>query len=259
VEVNGLHVNVKDVAGEEVAPGAVERVLLSSVDGGLEVRHFTLSEGGSVEFSSPLTEYQHYVIQGCATQNGQNGSLLHQDSAWFVPCNAPWGGEPVRRHSLHHAGEGDVRVLSISYRVSRPAFRWAKSRSRNLHEVPRPHSAGRLVGYVQIFREEDHAAMGALRMHGVDIQTNTVGVSLPDHRNPEEVMYVLRGQGVAFSDGESYEIAPGSMVYTPEGAVHGIRSVEETLQYLVVEFVDHPGMWLERGYAEEWKPSWEQP
>ena len=100
--------------------------------------------------------------------------------------------------------------------------------------------------------------MGALRMHGVDIQTNTVGVSLPDHRNPEEVMYVLMGQGVAFSDGESYEIGPGSMVYTPEGAIHGIRSVKETLQYLVIEFVDHPGMWLERGYAEDWKPSWEQ-
>jgi len=100
--------------------------------------------------------------------------------------------------------------------------------------------------------------MGALRMHGVDIQTNTAGVSLPDHRNPEEVMYVLRGRGVAFSDGESHGIDPGSMVYTPEGAVHGVRSVEETLQYLVVEFVDHPGMWLERGYAEDWKPSWEQ-
>jgi len=111
-----LHVNVKDVTGGEAAPGAVERVLLSMVDDGLKVRHYTLSEGGSVEFSSPLTEYQHYVIQGCATQNGQNGSLLHQDSAWFVPCNAPWGGEPVRRHSLHHAGEGEVRVLSISYR-----------------------------------------------------------------------------------------------------------------------------------------------
>lgn len=50
-----------------------------------------LSEGEIVEYGSSLTEYQHYVIQGCATKNGPNGSLLHQDSAWFVPCNAPLG------------------------------------------------------------------------------------------------------------------------------------------------------------------------
>ena len=88
--------------------------------------------------------------------------------------------------------------------------------------------------------------MGALRMHAVDVQTNPPGVSLPDHRNPEEVMYVLMGRGMAFSDSESHEISPGSMVYTPEGAVHGIRSVEETLVYLVVEFVNQASMWSER-------------
>lgn len=63
---------------------------------------------------------------------------------------------------------------------------------------------------------------------------------------------------MAFSGGESYEVYSGSLVYTPEGAIHGIRSVEETLEYVVVEFVDHPGMWQERGYAEDWKPSWKQ-
>jgi quercetin dioxygenase-like cupin family protein len=248
-EVRCVHVNVNEVPGKEVAPGVVERVLLKLE--GPTVRHFVLSEGGQVEFGSPLTEYQHYIIQGCATQNGSDGSLLHQDSAWFVPCNTPWGCESARRHSICHAGEGEVRVLTISYSVDRHAFRWAKSRNRNLHEVPQPHSARRLVVYVQIFREEDHALMGALRMHGVDVQTNPPGVSLPDHRNPEEVMYILRGKGVAFSDGESQRIDPGSMVYTPEGAVHGIRSVEETLQYLVVEFVDQAGMWSQRGNAAE--------
>jgi hypothetical protein len=63
-----------------------------------------------------------------------------------------------------------------------------------------------LVNYVQIFREEDHAVMGALRMHGVDIQTNPPGVTLPDHRNPEEILYVLRGKGKAFSGGETHEL-----------------------------------------------------
>jgi hypothetical protein len=54
-----LHMNVKNVIGEEVTPGVIERVLLSSVEGelgGPEVRHYTLSEGGRVEFRSPLTE-----------------------------------------------------------------------------------------------------------------------------------------------------------------------------------------------------------
>jgi quercetin dioxygenase-like cupin family protein len=261
LEVLKLHVNVRDVPGKTVAPGVVERVLLGSDQsnpGGLSVRHYIFSNGGEVEFASPLTEYQHYVVQGCGVKNAADGELLHQDSAWFVPCNAPWGGELVRRHSLHHTGEGEVRVLTISYKVDRPAFRWAKSRSRNLNQVPQPHWAGRLVNYVQIFREEDHAVMGALRMHGVDVQTNPPGGGLPDHRNPEEILYVLRGRGEAISSRESYKIRAGSLVYTPEGEVHGIRTVEETLEYVVVEFVDHAAMWAERGHSEGWSPSWKR-
>jgi hypothetical protein len=40
-------------------------------------------------------------------------------------------------------------------------------------------------------------------------------------------------------------------VYTPEGAIHGIRAVEEPIQYIVVEFIDHPKMWSERGLRGE--------
>ena len=249
-----LQTNIKDVPGREIAPGVVERTLLASVKtalGSLTVKHYVLSEWGRVEYGAPLTEYQHYIVQGCATQNHPDGSLLNQDTAWFVPCNAPWDGEPTRRHGICHAGEGEVRVLTISYEVDRPAFRWAKTRTRNLHMVPQPHSGRRLVGYVQIFTEEEHALMGALRMHGLDVQTNPLGVIHLDHRNLEEVLYVLRGKGLAFSDGESHEIGPGSMVYTPEGAIHGIRAVEEPIQYIVVEFIDHPKMWSERGLRGE--------
>ena len=245
-----MHMNVEDAPAREIAPGVIERTLIASVEselGGPTVKHYVLSEGGRAEFGAPLTEYQHYIIQGCAAQNHPDGTLLNQDTAWFVPCNAPWVGEPARRHGICHAGEGEVRVLTISYGVDRPAFRWAKSRTRNLHMVPQPHSGRRMVGYVQIFTEEDHAVMGALRMHGLDVQTNPLGVSHPDHRNPEEVLYVLRGKGVAYSDGESHKVGPGSLVYTPEGAIHGIRIVEEPIQYIVVEFIDHPKMWAERG------------
>jgi hypothetical protein len=230
-----LHVNINDVPGREIAPGVVERTLLASFKtplGSLTIKHYILSECGRVEYGVSFTEYQHYIIQGCATQNHPDGSLLNQDTAWFVPCNAPWSGEPTKRHSICHAGEGEVRVLTISYEVDRPAFRWAKTRTRNLHMVPQPHSGRRLVGYIQIFTEEEHALMGALRMHGLDVQTNPLGVS--------------HLKGLAFSDGESHEIGPGSMVYTPEGAIHGIRIVEEPIQYIVTEFIDHPKMWSER-------------
>lgn len=245
----GLHINIKNVDSREIAPGVVERTLLDSVKselGELKVKHYVLSMNGRVEFGAPLIEYQHYIVQGCATQNHPEGTLLNQDTAWFVPCNTPWEGEPVRRHSICYSGEGEVRVLTISYKVKRPAFRWAKSRTRNLHMIPQPHSGGRMVGYAQIFTEEDHAMMGAMRMHGLDVQTNPRGVSHPDHRNPEEVLYVLRGRGLAYSNGEEFEISPGSLVYTPEGTIHGIRSVEEHIQYIVVEFINYAEMWAER-------------
>jgi mannose-6-phosphate isomerase-like protein (cupin superfamily) len=242
-----MHINIKDVQAKEIAVGVVERTLMDLSDSnGPCVKHYVLSHDGRVEYGDPLTEYQHYILQGCATQNTPEGTLLNQDTAWFVPCNNPWEEEQVRKHSICHAGEGDVRVLTISYRVDRPAFRWAKSRTRNLYMVSQPHSGRRMVGYAQIFTEEEHAVMGALRMHGLDVQTNPTGVSHLDHRNPEEVLYVLRGKGLAFSDEEEFEIGPGSLVYTPEGAIHGIRKVEEHVQYIVVEFIDHPKMWAKR-------------
>jgi mannose-6-phosphate isomerase-like protein (cupin superfamily) len=257
-------VNVNDIPGNEIAPGVIERVLLKpnqSKPGGLGARHYVLTKGGQVFFEESLTEYQHYVVQGCAKMNGINGDLLHQDSAWFLPCTTRWmDSEPVKKHSLVHGGKGEVRVLTLSYKVPRPAFRWAKSRINNLYKVPQYHSSKNMVGYTQLFKEEDHAVMGALRMHGVDIQTNTPGITLPNHRNPEEIMYFLRGKGIGVSGDVEHEIRAGSFLYTPEGDIHGISKVDETLQYLVAEFIHHDKMWTERAYSKDWKSSleWEQ-
>jgi quercetin dioxygenase-like cupin family protein len=103
-----------------------------------------------------------------------------------------------------------------------------------------------MVGYTQLFKEEEHAVMGALRMHGVDIQTNTPGRTLHDHRNPEEIMYFLRGRGTGVAEGVEHDIRAGSLLYTPEGDIHGIRKVDDTLQYVVIEFIEHDKMWAER-------------
>jgi mannose-6-phosphate isomerase-like protein (cupin superfamily) len=184
--------------------------------------------------------------------NGRDGDLLHQDSAWFLPCNTRWeDSEPIKRHSLRHAGEGEVRILTITYEVPRTSFRWAKSRTNNLYKVPQHHSSRKIVGYTQIFTEEDHAVMGALRMHAVDIQTNTPGVNLHDHRNPEEIMYFLRGKGAGVAEGVEHEVRAGSLLYTPEGDLHGIRRVDETMQYVVVEFIQQNEAWTERGYRNK--------
>ena len=108
-----------------------------------------------------------------------------------------------------------------------------------------------MVGYAQLFTEEEHAVMGALRMHGVDIQINTPGTILRDHKNPEEVMYILRGRGLGVAEGIEHKISAGSFLYTPEGDIHGIRRVDETLQYVLVEFINHDKMWTERAFTKD--------
>jgi quercetin dioxygenase-like cupin family protein len=97
-------------------------------------------------------------------------------------------------------------------------------------------------------------------MHAVDIQTNTPGITLRDHKNPEEIMYFLRGKGAGVAEGVEHEVRAGSFLYTPEGDIHGIRRVDETLQYVVIEFVHHDKMWTERAYSKDWKMSlrWEE-
>lgn len=249
-----MHVNINDIKCKEISPGVFERTLLrpeNSMPGGLGAKHYTLTSGGQVYFNEQLTEYQHYVILGCAKMNGPHGDLLHQDSAWFLPCTSRWNdSEPITKHSIVHGGEGEVRILTLTYKVPRPSFRWAKSRTHNLYKVPQYHSSKRIVGYAQLFKEEEHAVLGALRMHALDIQTNTPGIELPDHKNPEEIMYILRGKGLGVSEGVEHQISAGSFLYTPEGGLHGIRSVDETIQYIVVEFVHHDKMWIERAYGK---------
>lgn len=249
-----MHVNINDVQGMEISPGVLERVLLKrdqSDPGGLSVKHYVLTEGGQIVYDDPMTEYQHYTIQGVVARGGPSGDLVHGDSAIFVPCSDRFPSEgttPTAKHILAHRGEGKVRVLTMSYKIPRPNFRWAKGRSKNLFQVPQYHSSRQMVGYTQLFKEEEHAVMGALRMHGIDLQTNPPGYKLPEHRNPEEVLYVLRGEGEATIGEATQKVKPGSMLYIKEGVVHSIKNTHKSipLQYLVVEFIDHEKMWAER-------------
>lgn len=241
-----MHSSIKNVEGKEISPGVIERELLSrdqTTPGGLAVHHYVLTSG-EVEFGEPNVEYQHYIISGCGRMGGK---LVHGETAIFVPGNQRWG--TPQKHRIAHAGEGELRIVTASYKTSRKNFRWAKTRSRNLYQTT--PSISNIINQ-QLFSEEEHAIMGALRMHAIDIQTHPPLSHNPVHKNPEEVMYILRGTGEAVSGENRYQVEPGSLIYAKEGDDHGIYNTNERLplQYFVLEFIEHDRSWTERGLIE---------
>jgi len=224
-----MQVNINQLEGKKTRHGIIKRTLLERAEsetGDLEVNHYTLTAGGLVEFNSPDTEVQHYVIHGCATKNQPDGDLLHQDTAWFIPNN---GFE--KTHALCHSGEGEVRILSIPYKVpeTKP---WAKSRRKNVHEINLFHSGNRVLTDIQVFKEEEYAAMGAQKMHRLNMLTVTSGLSIPCNAKIEQVVYILTGTGI-LSDGK--HVSTGSLVYKPEGLSYEIKSFDE-LNCIMFEF-----------------------
>lgn len=238
-----MHVNIEDVPGVEVSPGVTERILLhpEQTDSGmLKVTHHVLT-GGEVLFKEQGVEYQHYIIAGCAEMGG---SLLHSETGIFVPGVSRFGAPHV--HGFKHAGESELRILTSIFKIPRANFRWAKTRVRNLAE--REASVGGMQAQ-QLFTEEEHALMGSLRMHSVDVQTHAPGVELGVHRNPEEFGYFLRGTGEAFSGDGWDKVRPGSLVYTAEGVPHAIKNTCKVhpLQYVAYEFTNQDESWTEMG------------
>jgi hypothetical protein len=186
-----MHVNIEGIEGIQVSPGVLERELLSrdqSIPGGLSVQHYVMKEGEMV-FGEENTEYQHYIISGCGRMSGR---FLHGETAVFVPGAQRWG--KVRQHSIARAGEGELRFITTSYKTERKNFRWAKTRIKNLYETT--VNISNIVNQ-QLITEEEHAVMGALRMHALDVQTHAPLANNPAHINPEEIIYVLRGTGEA--------------------------------------------------------------
>jgi quercetin dioxygenase-like cupin family protein len=56
------------------------------------------------------------------------------------------------------------------------------------------------------------------------------------HRHtPAEIYYGLEGRGVATIEGKDYDIAPGTAVFIPGDAEHGVRNIgARTLRFLYV-------------------------
>jgi mannose-6-phosphate isomerase-like protein (cupin superfamily) len=239
-----MHININEVKGEIISPGVTERVLLredQSSPGGLKVIHHTLT-GGEVVFDQQGSEFQHYIVSGCARMSGK---FIHSETAIFVPGSSRFG-DP-QKHVIAHDGEGELRIVTAIYKTSRPNFRWAKTRIRNLYQAW-PSIA--TITNQQLITEEEHALMGALKMHAIDVQTHAPLTGNPEHKNPEEIMYILRGKGEAICGTSKYQVKPGSLIYSEEGEIHGIynRDTKLPLQYFVLEFIEHDKMWTERGY-----------
>jgi hypothetical protein len=268
-----MYAHIDEVKEKVIAPGVVERVLMDPVNDirpGFGARHYTLTNGGILSFEENMTEFQHYIISGCVLSYRR---LIHQDTAVFMAAGSHGPGQNQRlglnKHSLTHAGEGESRIITFSHKVPRPAFRWAKSRSRNLFEVPSPHQD--YEGYTQPITEEEHAVMGALRFHGVDIQTHPAGEMHGGRIDPDtgewigsrhnaECLYFLRGHGESMEEGNIHKVSPGSFLFSRDFRPHGIRNTtDDILQYIVMELIEHDKSWTGRLYQGDISPQeWEQ-
>lgn len=58
------------------------------------------------------------------------------------------------------------------------------------------------------------------------------GISLPDHRHPDQpdLIYPLSGKATMFIEGRGeFPIEPGMVIIVPPNTLHAIRRIEETL------------------------------
>jgi hypothetical protein len=92
-----------------------------------------------------------------------------------------------------------------------------------------------------LITEEEHAVMGALRMHALDFQTNAHLANNPAHVNPEEIIYVLRGNRRSFIRRNTVQGQSRIISICPEGETHGIYNTNSMypLHYFVLEFIEH--------------------
>jgi quercetin dioxygenase-like cupin family protein len=238
-----MHVNTSDIKPTEPEPDVLERTLLKPEDTkhhNLVVKHFTAKRGGTVHFADQNVEYQHYIVSGCGMWSYGN-RYLHTDTAIFVPGTRG-------KHAITAAGESELHLLTHIYKLPKKPFRWAKARAFHLYQSSYVNT-GITTAY-QLITEEQHAVMGAYRMHALDVQLTPPNNALPAHTNPEETMYFLRGEGEALSEDIRHKVRPGSFIYTPVDVQHGIYNTHNSipLEYLVVEYIEHDKAWTERGY-----------
>jgi quercetin dioxygenase-like cupin family protein len=105
----------------------------------------------------------------------------------------------------------------------------------NVDEVTWDDARGRLSFRSLI--DGDETATSALTF---GITTVAPGGFLSPHRHaPPEIYYVIAGTGVVTIDGKRYDVSPGSSLFIPGNAEHGIANEgSETLKLLYAFAVD---------------------
>ncbi|MBQ03220.1 hypothetical protein CL673_00695 [Candidatus Bathyarchaeota archaeon] len=239
-----MHVIATEVNPINTKQGVEIRTLLkheNSQSGVLSVSHITLQPGSEIVFNDPMTEYMHYVIQGCIGFGGLSGDLLPSNTAIFIPCTKT-GTEPyIAKHTIAQTGEAETRLLTVACKVSKPAFSWSRRLDRNLYHIPQYHSGKQITGQTKVLNEQELIGLGASRIHCVKVQSQATGTEIPPYCGPERIMYQLSSTGELDSDGDKVRTRPGSFIYTPEGEMHSVNNTHEKfpMQYVLVEFVDH--------------------
>jgi quercetin dioxygenase-like cupin family protein len=73
-------------------------------------------------------------------------------------------------------------------------------------------------------KEKDNSPITVMKVH------LNKGVTLPDHRHPDQpdLIYPLQGKATVFIEGEGeFPLSPGMVVMVPPNTLHSIRNVEE--------------------------------
>lgn len=120
------------------------------------------------------------------------------------------------------------------------------------HPTPHPRMNGYILGPKDGSKALSHLIkadpqLGSNRL-GVGKQGLRAGggIALHIHEGEDEILYVESGRGVGVVGNQQKEIVPGSMIYIPEGAWHGIRSIEEMK---IIWIVSPPNF---ANYLREW-------
>ncbi len=69
------------------------------------------------------------------------------------------------------------------------------------------------------------------------------------HPNAEEVLYVLRGRGIAGAGDTEHEVTAGTAVYVPAGATHSLRNASESEELEIVGCYAPAASLEEAGYV----------
>jgi mannose-6-phosphate isomerase-like protein (cupin superfamily) len=100
-----------------------------------------------------------------------------------------------------------------------------------------PPPQSRMTGYI-LGPEEGSQALSHLIKADPQLGSNRLGmgkqrlkagrgIALHIHEGEDEILYVESGRGVGVVGNQQKDLVSGSMIYVPQGAWHGIRSIEE--------------------------------